>query len=245
MTTFGPFVMEAGALTREGRAVALGQRALALLEALAAAEGPVDKAALIEAAWPGTIVEEGNLTVQIAALRKALGTRPDGSEWIVTVPRVGYRLVRTGATERTTSHPVMVLPALAVLPFRNLGGDSSQDYFAEGLVEDIIAALSRFRSFAVIARSASAVYKDRPVSAREAATELGVRYILEGSVRKAGEQVRVTAQLVEGETARQMWSERFEGTAKRRLRFPGTHHRGRDRLHPAADPGGRDRARPP
>jgi len=86
---FGPFSLEAGALSRDGKVLAIGQRGLALLEALAGVDGAVSKDALIEAAWPGVTVEEGNLTVQIAALRKALGPRDDGQEWIVTVPRVG------------------------------------------------------------------------------------------------------------------------------------------------------------
>src|SRR5262245_52503513 len=94
---FGPFVFDAQrkTLLRDGSPLALGQRAMALLSALAASDGPLSKSALMDAAWPGTIVEENNLTVQIAALRKALGLRDDGTEWIVTVPRVGYRLLKT------------------------------------------------------------------------------------------------------------------------------------------------------
>ena len=100
--SFGPFVLDAGrGLLRNGKSIAVGQRGLALLEALLDAEGEVvTKADLMERAWPGTIVEEGNLTVQIAALRKLLGTTRDGLEWIATVPRVGYRLVRPGAGSR-------------------------------------------------------------------------------------------------------------------------------------------------
>ena len=134
--SFGPFVLDAarGVLQRNGKSVAVGQRGLALLEALLDAEGRVvAKAELMERAWPGTIVEEGNLTVQIAALRKSLGTTIDGREWIATVPRLGYRLVRTGCrTERQTLFPAR--PALAVLPFANLSGDPEQDYFADGVV---------------------------------------------------------------------------------------------------------------
>ena len=119
---FGPFVLDAGRLQRNGKSVAVGQRGLALLEALLDAEGgTVSKAQLMERAWPGIIVEEGNLTVQIAALRKSLGPAPDGQEWIATVPRVGYRLLRPSAAPEASTLPAK--PRLAILPFANLGGD--------------------------------------------------------------------------------------------------------------------------
>jgi DNA-binding winged helix-turn-helix (wHTH) protein len=173
-TTFGPFRLDPASLTleREGKAVALDQRSLALLQALVSGDGEtVGKAVLMEAGWPGTVVEEGNLTVQIAALRKALGSRPDGSEWIVTVPRVGYRLVRSEQTTQVPK-PSSPLPSLAVLPFQNLSSDPEQDYFADGIVEDITTALSRFKSFAGIARNSSFVYKGRVVDVRQIAQEL-------------------------------------------------------------------------
>jgi DNA-binding winged helix-turn-helix (wHTH) protein len=183
--SFGPFVLDRGMATllSGGKPVAIGHRAYALLEALAAVDGPVDKATLIEAAWPGTIVEDGNLTVQIAALRKALGARPDGQQWIVTVPRVGYRLVKD---QRAVTAEVSGIPTIAVLPFQNLSGDPAQDYFADGVVEDIITALSRFRSFAVIARNSTFAYKGRAVDVRELARALGVAYVLQGSLRRGG-----------------------------------------------------------
>jgi TolB-like protein len=213
--SFGPFVLDRGrsALLRDGKAVALGQRGIALLDALLAADGPVAKQALMEAGWPGTIVEEGNLTVQIAALRKALGERADGGEWIVTVPRVGYRLVRGEAGAVKAEDPV-ALPLLAVLPFQNLGGDAAQDYFANGIVEDIITALSRFRSFAVVARNSSFVYKGRAIDVRQVGTELGVQYALEGSVRRAGDRLRVTAQLVETHSGAHLWAQKYDGAVE-------------------------------
>jgi len=212
MTSFGPFSLDADGLSRDGKAIAVGQRGLALLQALAASGGAVSKDALMAAAWPGVTVEEGNLTVQIAALRKALGPREDGQEWIVTVPRVGYRLVH-GATSTATSPvaSVSALPLLAVLPFQNIGSDPEQQYFADGVVDEIIIALSRFRSFAVVSRHSGFVYKDRTVDVRVAAKELGVRYVVEGSVRRAGSTLRVGAQLVEGETGTQLWSKRYDG----------------------------------
>jgi len=210
MTSFGPFRLEAGTLRRNGEAVLIGQRALSLLEALAASDAAVGKDALIEAAWPGVIVEEGNLTVQIAALRKALGPRDDGSEWIVTVPRVGYRLVRGEAKAAVTERPGY-RQTVAVLPFQNLSGDASQDYFADGVVEDIITALSRFRNFAVVARNSSFVYKGRAVDVRQIGQDLGVRYVLEGSVRRGGDRLRVTAQLIDAESGAHIWARNFDG----------------------------------
>ena len=103
-------------------------------------------------------------------------------------------------------------PSLAVLPFQNMSGDAEQEYFADGIVEDIITALSRFKSFAVVARNSSFVYKGRAVDVRQAAKELGVRYVLEGSVRRAGARLRITAQLVEASAGAHLWAERFDGS---------------------------------
>ena len=197
--TFGPlaFHRRNGTLTRDGKHVALGARSSALLTALLDANGSVvSKADLMERVWPGTTVEEGNLTVQMAALRKALGQRADKSDWIVTVARIGYRLWTEDAERlpRETSSP---LPSLAVLPFHSHSGDGTQDYFADGIVDDLITALSRFKTFAVISRNSSFVYKGRSVDIREIGRELGVRYVLEGSIRRSGSRLRVTAQLVD------------------------------------------------
>ncbi len=186
--------------------------AAALLGALIDAHGePVDKERLIAVAWPGMIVEDGNLTVQITALRKALGQKPDGTDWIVTVRHVGYRLVigEAGGTEPTASGR----PALAVLPFANLSSDPEQQFVADGVVEDLITALSRFRTFAVVSRNSSFAYRGRAVDAREAARALGVRYLLEGSVQRSSERIRVTAQLTEGATGEHLWADKFDGAA--------------------------------
>jgi TolB-like protein/Tfp pilus assembly protein PilF len=148
--------------------------------------------------------------VQIAALRKALGTRPDGQEWIVTVPRLGYRLLRAEAAAPEARHSV--LPTVAVLPFVNLSGDVEQDYFADGMVEDVTTALSRFKSFAVVSRSSTLSFKNRAVDIRDAARELGVRYVLEGSVRRSGERLRIATKLTDGESGVQLWAQTFDGT---------------------------------
>ena len=103
------------------------------------------------------------------------------------------------------------LPSLAVLPFHNLSGDAAQDYFADGIVDDLITALSRFKTFAVISRNSSFVYKGRAVDIREIGRELGVRYVLEGSIRRSGNRLRVTAQLVDAATAAHLWAQNYDG----------------------------------
>src|SRR5262245_1402328 len=111
--------------------------------------------------------------------------------------------------------PVLALPAkpsIAVLPFQNMSGDPEQEYFADGIVEEIITALSRFQQLFVIARNSSFTYKGRAVDVKQVGRELGVRYVLEGSVRKAGNHERITGQLVDALTGAHLWADRFDGT---------------------------------
>ena len=179
---FGPFVLDRHrkVVTRNGEPVPIGHRGYVLLEALLDANGePVGKATLMDRAWPGTIVEEGNLTVQIATLRKQLGG--DAEALIVTVPRVGYRLV---VPSPSSEHKLTGPPRIAVLPFANLSSEAEQGYFADGVVDDIITALSRFKTFGVLSRGSTFALRDKAADARTAAAALGVRYALEGSVRR-------------------------------------------------------------
>jgi TolB-like protein len=206
--SFGPFTLDPRreVLTREGTQLPVGHRGIVLLKALLDARGEtVAKADLMERAWPGTVVEEGNLTVQIAGLRKAIG-----AEFIVTVPRVGYRLVRDDAADKPPARPKV--PLLAVLPFQNLSGDSEQDYFADGIVEDIITALSRFKNFTVLSRSSSFVFKGRSVDSRVVAEELGASYLLQGSVRRSGDRLRITAQLLDGVSGAHLWANNYDSS---------------------------------
>jgi adenylate cyclase len=117
----------------------------------------------------------------------------------------------TPHTPRTTSPFEARKPSVAVLPFDNMSGDAAEEYFADGVVEDIITALSRFKDFAVIARNSSFVYKGRAVDVREVSRQLGVRYLLEGSVRRAGTRLRITAQLIDATTGNHLWADRFDG----------------------------------
>jgi TolB-like protein/Flp pilus assembly protein TadD len=218
---FGRFVFDAGRATLfcDGTPIAVGHRGLAVLHALLKANGQVvTKAELMDAAWPGAVVEESNLSVQIAALRKLLGRAPDGTEWIATMPRIGYRFAAAATLDESARRRPAPLeppdpglkPSVAVLPFANLSGDPEQEYFADGITEDIIIALSRFRWFFVIARNSSFVFKGRAIDVKEVARELDVRYVLEGSVRKSGRQVRISAQLIDAGSAHQLWADHYD-----------------------------------
>jgi TolB-like protein/DNA-binding SARP family transcriptional activator len=215
---FGSFVLDpgAGTLLRDGVPVPIGYRALKLLAALAGRPGEVlSKSELMDAAWPGTAVEEGNLTVQIAQLRKLLGHAGDagGPEWIATVPRVGYRFA--AAVERLGENPRQALPlpdrpSIAVLPFASIGTDPEQESFADGLTADLITDLSRNPGLFVIARNSVFAYKGKAADVRTIAGDLGVRYILEGSARRAGGRVRINVQLVDAASGEHLWADRFD-----------------------------------
>jgi TolB-like protein len=219
----GPFRLDAevGILYRGTEPTMLGQRAVALLcRLLENAGAPVSKDALIEAAWGGLAVADNNLTVQIAALRRILADSGDGESWIETLPRRGYRSVGpslsttvpdSSAAARAASAPTLPdKPSIAVLPFSNLSGDPQQGYFAEGMVDDIITGLARVKWLFVIARNSTFTYKGRAVDVKQVGRELGVRYVLEGSVRKAGGSVRVTGQMIDASTGAHVWAERYD-----------------------------------
>ena len=213
---FGPFVLDpgAGTLLRHDTPVPVGYRGLMLLAALAGRPGEIlSKSELMEAAWPGAIVEEGNLTVQIALLRKLLGPAADGGEWIATVPRVGYRF--TGIVEalggvQRKPLPPPGKPSIAVLPFANVSNEPEQESFADGLTEDLITDLSRISGLFVIARNSAFAYKGKAMDVRGIAQDLGVRYLLEGSARRAAGRVRINAQLVDAVSGDHLWAERFD-----------------------------------
>lgn len=213
---FGPFVLDssAGTLLENGVPVTASYRGLRLLAALVARPRKIlSKSELLEAGWPGMAVEEGNLTVQIAQLRKLLGASVDGGEWIVTVPRVGYRFM--GAVEqlgdaRRKPLPLPARPSIAVLPFVNVSNDPEQESFADGLTEDLITDLSRTSELFVIARNSAFAYKGKARDVRVIAEELGVRYLLEGSIRHAAGRVRINTQLVDALNGDHLWAERFD-----------------------------------
>lgn len=218
---FGPFLLDTGrgTLLHDGSPAALGRRGLLILQALLEAQGDtVTKSSLLQLAWPGLVVEESNLSVQVAALRKLLGSTRDGAEWIVTVPRVGYRLSGAVSVQEESLETFTAVtnadpggrPSIVVLPFMSLSDDPAHEYFVDGVTEDIIAALTRFRWFSVIGRNSSFVYKARPVDARTAALELGVRYLLEGTLRKSHDKVRIATQLVDARSGNCLWADRYD-----------------------------------
>jgi TolB-like protein len=220
---FGPFRLdpEAGILFHGADPTMLGQRAIALLRRLLENAGePVSKDALVEAGWGGLAVADNNLTVQIAALRRVLAEAADAESWIETLPRRGYRYVGPAVVKngpdgsgvvRAASAPTLPdKPSVAVLPFSNLSGDPEQEYFADGMVDDIITGLARISWLFVIARNSTFTYKGRAVDVKQVGRELGVRYVIEGTVRKAGSRVRVTGQMIDASTGAHVWAERYE-----------------------------------
>jgi adenylate cyclase len=335
----GPFRLDThnGLLLRGSEPVVLGGRAVALLRALIEKPGAlVSKDALIEAAWPGQAIEDSNLPVQIAALRRALGETPGGDRWIETMPRRGYRFVgpvvvagekdsvaaaspqlnalhdpapirngeaerrqitapscelpdvgvgaartgledlreaagafqqssrrsgrgrvivgmaaasslvivclvwwvgpasnffsraakpveqATGSIKSATTPPTaatisapLVAPRLSivVLPFTNLSNDADQQYFADGITEDLTTDLSRISDMFVISRNSAFTYQGKRVDTKQIGRELGVRYVLEGSVQRSGNRVRLNAQLIDAETDADLWAEQFGGDA--------------------------------
>jgi TolB-like protein len=219
----GPFRLDtdAGIVYLGTEPVTLGRRAVAVLRALVDRPGmPVSKDALIATVWPDRVVEEANLTVQIGALRRVFGKEPGGANWIETLSGRGYRFIGPVVAEafdvagtRPASASALAIPdkpSIAVLPFQNLSDDPNQDYFADGMVEEIITALSRFQQLFVIGRNSSFAYKGRVVGPKEIGRELGVRYVLEGSVRRSGSRVRITAQLIEAASEAHLWADRFD-----------------------------------
>ncbi len=219
-------------LTRASQAIAIGPQVFDLLLHLVRnREHVVSRDDLLEAVWGGRIVSESTMTSHINAVRKAIGDSGGEQRLIRTIARKGFRFVgevrETQSSERLptpegdpaespeTSAEALALPdkpSIAALPFRNLSGDPEQDYFADGVVEDIIAALSRIRWLFVIARNSSFAYKGRSVDSKQVGRELGVRYVLEGSLRKVANRVRITGQLIDATTGAHIWADRFEGT---------------------------------
>ena len=206
---FGPFRLDRRGrrLTRAGVEVPLGGRAFDVLCVLAAARGEaVPKNALLDQVWPGLTVEENNLQVQVSALRKALG-----DSVIATIPGRGYRLTMAPPNE---SPPLLDAiagkPSIAVLAFSNMSGDIEQEYFGDGVADDIITELSRDRALVVIARNSSFAYKEHAVDVRRVARELGVRYVLQGGVRRSADRLRITARLIDAETGIHLWANRYD-----------------------------------
>jgi TolB-like protein/Tfp pilus assembly protein PilF len=180
----------------------------------------VSKEDVLSSIWRGRIVSGSALTTRINAARAALGDDGRKQRLIRTFPRKGLRFMGTVLEEqviardaRKDPRPAAALPAkpsIAVLPFANLSGDREQEYFSDGISEDIITALSKLRWFLVIARNSSFIYKGKAVHMKQVAEELGVDYVVEGSVRRIGDRVRIGVQLNEVATGSHLWAERYD-----------------------------------
>jgi TolB-like protein len=234
---FGEFEIDLGRheLRRGGQAVRVEPQVFDLLLFLIRnRDRVVSKDELIDAIWQGRVISEAALSTCISAARRAVGDSGENQHLIRTLPKRGFRFV--GAIEGEPavaggSKPVVEAavaaellqdvadapklalpdkPSIAVLPFQNLSGDPQQEYFADGLTEDIITGLSRQRWFFVIARNSTFGFKGETVDVRNVASQLGVRYVLEGSVRKAAGKVRVTGQLVDAAHGVHLWADRYD-----------------------------------
>ncbi|MFC7739340.1 winged helix-turn-helix domain-containing tetratricopeptide repeat protein [Roseomonas sp. GCM10028921] len=218
---------------RDGLELALRRKSFETLRFMAENAGRlVSRSELMEAMWPEAIVTDDSITHCIADIRRAFGA--DGQRILKTVPGRGYlfaeqvtrgdaasarlsRDIAAGVPGMASEHmsgppslPLPERPSIVVLPFDNLSGDPEQDYFADGMTAELTSALTRVHWLFVIARNSAFTYKGKAVDVRQIGRELGVRYVLEGTVRRAGERVRIACQLVEAETGVYIWAEHFD-----------------------------------
>jgi adenylate cyclase len=188
-------------------------------------ERVVGKDELFASVWNGRIVSDSALSTRINAARSAIGDNGEAQRLIKTVQRKGLRFVGAvraeqqpsgvvaagiGAERRATGLTLPDRPSIAVRPLDNISGDKEQEYFSDGITEDIITELSRFSELFVIARNSSFQYKGKAVDVRQVGRELGVRYILEGSIRRSGDWIRISVQLIDALTGTHRWAERYD-----------------------------------
>ncbi len=204
----------AGEVRAGGRVIRLEPRVMQVFVALArAGGGVVSRDDLVASCWSGRIVGDDAITRCVVRLRRLAESEAPGSFAIETFNKIGYRLVPAGSeTERPPADAPGAPrgPAICVLPFVNMSGDPEQEYFSDGISEDIITDLSKVSTLQVCARNTAFAFKGQSVRAADLALELGVSHVLEGSVRKAGGRVRITAQLVDGATGNDVWADRFD-----------------------------------
>jgi TolB-like protein/cytochrome c-type biogenesis protein CcmH/NrfG len=218
--TFGRYRLEPrGGLMSGTRPVRLTPKALALLCYMAGRPGEViTKEELFAAVWPEVTVGDAALVTCIQELRKALGDDARRPHYIETLHRRGYRFIGklaagrlpAAADDKTPALALPDRPSIAVLPFDNMSEEADQEYFADGISEDLITGLARIHWLFVIARNSCFVYKNRAVDVKQVSRDLGVRYVLEGSVRRAGKRIRISAQLIDAITGGHHWAERYD-----------------------------------
>ena len=165
----------------------------------------IGKTELFDAVWPGQMVEENTLQVHISALRKLLS-----AEMIVTVHGRGYKYAGPKPLVATEEATAPQRPSIVILPFDNMSGDAEQDYFSDGITEDIIAELGKFGEFLVIARNSSFQFRGKANDVADVAKKLGVQYVVDGSVRKIGNRIRITVQLTDASSMAHIWGEHYD-----------------------------------
>lgn len=194
-------------LKKAGKEIPPGARAFDLLIFLVEnRHRVVTKAEMLDAVWPDIAVEESNLTVQVSALRKVLG-----ADALATIAGRGYQFVLAESAAEAKGPDSNSKPgsSILVLPFSNTSSDPDQEYFSDEISEDIITDLCKVRALSVIARNTAFTFKGRAVDVAEIAGRLGVYHVVEGSVRKAGNRLRINAQLIDGATGHPVWADRF------------------------------------
>jgi adenylate cyclase len=208
---FGDFLLatEERKLTRDGIELPLGARAFDMLSFMVANRHRVlTKAEILDAIWPNIAVEESNLTVHVSALRKVLGPKA-----LATIPGRGYQFVlpvEENTLAPDTEKRETAFPKVLVLPFTNTSNVPDQEYFSDGITEDVITDLSKVAALSVVARSTAFTFKGRAVDVAQIARGMNLTHVVEGSVRKSGNRIRINAQLVDGTTGHPIWAERFD-----------------------------------
>jgi TolB-like protein/Tfp pilus assembly protein PilF len=208
---FGPFQIDRNErlLRRGSKVIPLAPKAIETLLVLAASGGRiVEKEELMKAVWPDTFVEEGGLARNVSLLRRVLGDGSGSIEYIETVPRRGYRFVPP--VSETSEDGTPSTRSLAVLPFANISGDSSQDFFADGMTDELIGYFLKIEALHVSSRTSVMTYKGVRKPLREIAKELNVRWVVEGAVLQAGGRVRITVRLIDAATEKHLWAETYE-----------------------------------
>jgi adenylate cyclase len=201
-------------LSRSGEAVRLRHKSFELLRLFVENAGRLlTRDAINQAIWSDVIVNDDSITQCVRDIRRAL--RDESQTILKTVPRRGYIFAAKVTSDLDLGknqllHGTSDKPSIAVLAFANMSDDADQEYFSDGIADDIITELSRSRSLLVIARNSAFIYKGRAVDVKQVAQELSVRYVVEGSVRRSGGRIRVSAQLIDASTGSHIWAERYD-----------------------------------
>jgi len=224
---FGPFELDGAEyrLLRNGVEVPLQLKAFETLCILVERAGRLlTKDDLLRQLWPGTIVEENNLNKNISHLRKALGESAAGQSYIETIPRVGYRFAApveqvsaAGPTLVMSHEPSPAQPpaqpkrkSVAVLYFENLSGDCADEYFRDGMTEDVITELEKIRELRLVPRTSMLAFRDKPMSITHVGEQVCADFVMEGSIRRAGDRLRITARLADTASGHSVWAERYD-----------------------------------